>query len=327
MAASRRSLLVAFGMAPAALLFSRAARAAFPERTIKLIVPFAAGGNADTVARLTGEGMGALLGQTIIIENRAGAGGSIGAEMVAHAEPDGYTLLTGSNGPLTVNPFVQPKLGYDPLADFTPIGLTSLVAHALAVHPLVEAKTVQELVALSHKQQVGIGTAGVGSATHLTLARFNAATGAKFLHVPYRGGGALLPDLIGGNIQGAMTEFSTVLPLHEGGKARILATAAAQRSKRAPEVPTMSEAGVKDFTAASYVGILAPAKTAEAAVAALEQALAKALSEPAMIGKFEQLGAEMASRELMTSKGFAAFLKAEYMRAGEAAELAGIKKG
>jgi tripartite-type tricarboxylate transporter receptor subunit TctC len=324
---SRRTLVTALAAAPATALLPRFARAAYPDHPIRLIVPFAAGGNADTVARLAGDGMAALLGQPVVVENRAGAGGSIGAEAVARAEADGYTLLAGSNGPLTVNPFVQAKLSYDPLKDFTPIGLTSLVAHALTVHPSVTAKTLQDLIALSHKQQVGIGTAGVGSATHLTLARFNAVTGAKFLHVPYRGGGALLPDLIGGAIQGAMVEFSTVLPLHQSGKTRILATAAPKRSDLATDIPTMIEAGVKDFTAASYVGVLAPAKTPPDAVAALENALGKALTVPATVAKYKQLGTEMASAEQMTSKGFAAFLKAEYARSGEAAQLAGIKKG
>jgi tripartite-type tricarboxylate transporter receptor subunit TctC len=323
---SRRALIATLAATPAASLLARRAYAAYPERPVKLVVPFAAGGNADTVARLTGEGMSALLGQPIVIENRAGAGGSVGAEAVARADADGYTLLTGSNGPLTVNPFVQAKLGYEPLTDFMPIGLTSLAAHALAVHPSVEAKTLAELIALSQKQQVGIGTAGVGSATHLTLARFNAATGAKFVHVPYRGGGALVPDLVGGSIQGAMVEFSTVVELHKAGKTRILANGSAKRSPLAPDVPTMMESGVKDFTAASYVGILAPAKTPAATVATLESALGKALTVPATVAKFEKLGVEMASAELMTSKGFADFLRAEYARSREAAQLAGLKK-
>lgn len=323
---SRRALITALAAAPAATLLQRHAFAAYPDHPIRLIVPFAAGGNADTVARLTAEGMTAALGQPIIIENRAGAGGSIGAEAVARAEPDGYTLLAGSNGPLTVNPFVQPKLGYDPMTDFTPIGLTSLVPHALAVHPSVAAKTLEEVIALSHKEQIGIGTAGVGSATHLTLARFNAATGAKLVHVPYRGGGAVLPDLISGAIQGGMVEFSTALPLHKSGKTRILATAAEKRSDLAADVPTMIEAGVKNFTAASYVGLLVPTKTPAEALGALEKALGKSLTDSTRAARFKQLGTEVANAELMTSKGFAAFLKAEYQRSGEAAQLAGIKK-
>src|SRR4029079_16492896 len=157
-----------------------------------------------------------------------GAGGSIGAEAVAHSAADGYTLLVGSNGPLTVNPFVQAKLGYDPLKDFAPIALTSYVPHCIAVHPSVEAKTLGDMIALSKAKPVNIATSGVGSATHLTLERFNAATGAKLAHVPYRSGGQLLPDLLAGVVQGAMTEFSIALPQHKGGKTRIVGVAADQ---------------------------------------------------------------------------------------------------
>jgi tripartite-type tricarboxylate transporter receptor subunit TctC len=322
---SRRDLLLAAGAAPLLALAPRAARAAYPARPIRLVVPFAPGGNADIVGRLVGERMGEALGQPVVVENRAGAGGAIGAEFVARAAPDGYTLFVGSNGPLTVNPFVQAKLAYDPLKDFAPIGLTSLVPHAIIVNAAVPAKTLPELVALSKQQQVGVGTAGVGSATHLTLARFNAASGAQLVHVPYKGGGALLPDLVAGNIQGAMTEFSSALPHHRGGKARFVAVAADKRSPLAPDVPTMDEGGVKGFTAASYIGILAPAGTPAEVVAALQAALAKALASPAVLGRMRELGVEVASPELMTPAGFGAFIRQDYERSREAAQLAGIK--
>jgi len=320
----RRSLLQALGSAVALSPF--AAFAAFPERVIRLIVPFAPGGNADIVARLVAERMAEALGQPMVVENRAGAGGSIGAEQVARAAPDGYTLLTGSNGPLTVNPFVQAKLGYDPLKDFAPVGLTSFVPHAIIVNAALPARTLQELVALSKQQQVGVGTAGVGSATHLTLERFNAQTGAKLLHVPYRGGGALLPDLVAGTIQGAMTEFSSALPHHRGGKARFVAIASAKRSALAGEVATMIESGVKDFTAASYIGILAPAATPSEAIVRLQAALASALSAPKVLDRLRELGVEVAPPELMTAAGFGAFIRQEFERSREAAQLAGLKK-
>jgi tripartite-type tricarboxylate transporter receptor subunit TctC len=322
---SRRDLLLAAGAAPLLALAPRAARAAYPERPIRLVVPFAPGGNADIVGRLVGERVGEALGQPVVVENRAGAGGAIGAEYVARAAPDGYTLFVGSNGPLTVNPFVQAKLAYDPLKDFAPIGLTSLVPHAIIVNAALPAKTLPELVALSKQRQVGVGTAGVGSATHLTLARFNAASGAQLVHVPYKGGGALLPDLVAGNIQGAMTEFSSALPHHRSGKARFVAVAADKRSPLAPDVPTMDEGGVKGFTAASYIGILAPAGTPAEVVAALQAALAKALASPAVLGRMRELGVEVASPELMTPAGFGAFIRQDYERSREAAQLAGIK--
>lgn len=319
---SRRTLIAALGAAPTVL--SRRAFAAYPEHPLRMVVPFAAGGNADIVARIVGAPMSAVLGQPIVIDNRAGAGGSIGAEAVARAEPDGHTLLVGSNGPLTVNPFVQANLGYDPLKDFAPIALTSYVPHAIIVHPAVEAKTVAELVALSQRTSISIGTSGVGSATHLTLERFNAQTGAKLAHIPYRSGGALLPDLIAGNIQAAMTEFSTAAPRHRAGQGRILAIAAAQRSELAPEVPTMIEGGVKDFTASSFIGILAPARTPPAIIGQLQAAVASALGAGPTVEKLRELGAELATAEQMTPAGFRAFIQADFDRSRDAAKLAGL---
>jgi tripartite-type tricarboxylate transporter receptor subunit TctC len=245
---------------------------------------------------------------------------------VARAAPDGYTLLVGSNGPLSVNPYVQAKLGYDPLKDFAPIGMASITAHALVVNAGVPARTVSELVALSKKQQVSVGTSGVGSATHLTLARFNAATGADLVHVPYKSGGALLPDLVAGVIQGAMTEFSSALPHHRSGKARFIAIASPARSPQAPGVPTMIESGVKDFTAGSFIGILAPHGTPAEVIARLQSGLATGLAVPKITDRMRELGQDIASAEARTATGFAAFLKQDYERAGEAAKLAGLKK-
>src|SRR5947209_19793366 len=257
---TRRALLTTLAAAPFVSTLPRSAFASYPDKPIRLIVPFAAGGNADFVARLCAEGMKETLGQPILVEYRTGAGGSLGADMAAHSPADGYTLFTGSNGPLTVNPFVQAKLGYDPVRDFVAIGLANLAPHCLVVHEAVAAKNLQELIALSKSKSVNVGTSGAGSATHMTLARFNAATGANITHVPYRGGGALIPDLLSGAITGAMTELSTALP-HVGGKVRVLGVAWSKRSPQMPDVPTMIEQGVTDFTAASYVGIVAPAAT------------------------------------------------------------------
>jgi tripartite-type tricarboxylate transporter receptor subunit TctC len=322
---SRRTLIATLGALPAAALLPRQAFAAYPDRPIHLIVPFAAGGNADIVGRLVGDQMSKALGQTVVVENRGGSGGGIGAQMVAHAEPDGYTLLVGSNGPLTVNPFVHAKLGYDPLKDFVAVALTSYVPHALILANKTTVKTIAEFIALSKKGALTIATSGVGSASHMTLERFKHATGANITHVPYRGGGAMMPDLISGTVNGAMTEFSTALQLHKGGKAHMIAVAAAHRSKLAPDIPTFDESGVKGFTAQSYIGIVAPAKTPAAIVAQLQKAVEKGLTpgNPAterLIG----LGAEIATPEQMTSKGFAAFIRTDYENMREAAKLAGI---
>jgi tripartite-type tricarboxylate transporter receptor subunit TctC len=321
---TRRRLVTTLVATPFASGLPRAAFAAYPEKPIKLIVPFAPGGNADFVARLCGEGMRASLGQPFVVENRAGAGGSLGAELAAKAAPDGYTLFLGSNGPLTVNPFVQAKLPYDPLHDFVAIGLANLAPHCIAVHESVRARTLAELIALSKTEPVNIGTSGAGSATHMTVMRFNAATGAKLEHVPYRGGGAIVPDLLAGNTTGAMTELSTVLPHIGSGKIRVLAVASAKRAPKAPDVPTMIEQSVPDFTAASYVGILAPAKTPADIVKALETALIKALNDTAVQEKFLNTGAELVTDNLMTSAGFGDFIKREFDLTREAAKLAGL---
>ena len=324
MSISRRTLIATLGLSTAANLLPRAAYAAYPDRPIHLIVPFAPGGNADIVGRIVGEQMSQALGQPVVIDNRGGAGGSIGAELVARATPDGYMLLVGSNGPLTVNPFVQAKLGYDPLKDFAAVALTSYVPHVIIVNEKLEAKTLQDFIALSKKSPISIATSGVGSASHMTLERFKAATGAKLTHIPYKSGGQLMPDLIGGNIQAAMTEFSTALPQHKGGKARIIAVASAQRSKLAPAITTFIEGGVKGFTAASYIGIVAPAATPPAIIAQLQKAVEGGLKNGPAPDKLRAMGSEIATPEEMTSKGFAAYINTEYEHMREAAKLAGI---
>ena len=324
MSVSRRTILGLLGAAPAAALLSRPAFAAYPERAIHLIVPFAAGGNADIVGRLVGDVISKGVGQPVVVENRGGAGGAIGAELVARAAPDGYTLLVGSNGPLTVNPFVQAKLGYDPLKDFAPIALTSYVPHALILTNSVAAKSVAELVALSKQAPITVATSGIGSATHMTLERFKEATGAAITHVPYRGGGALLPDVIGGSIQGAMTEFSTALPLHKAGQAHILAIAAKQRSKLAPDIATFDEMGVKGFLAQSYIGILGPAKLPPDIVTRLQKAVADGLAGGTAAERLVGLGSEIATPEQLTPQGFAEFLRVDYDDMRAAAKLANI---
>jgi tripartite-type tricarboxylate transporter receptor subunit TctC len=327
MTVSRRTLIASIAAMPATTLMpGRLFAADYPDRPIHLIVPFAAGGNADIVGRIAGDLIGKGLNQTVVVEDRAGAGGGIGAEYVAHAGPDGYTLLVGSNGPLTVNPFLHTHLGYDPLVDFVAIALTSYVPHALIMSNKVEVKTLQDVIAMSKKTPVTVATSGVGSATHMTLERLKAATGANFTHVPYRGGGALLPDLIGGSIDAALTEFSTALPLHKSGKAHIVAVASAHRSALAADIPTFEESGVKGFTAQSYIGIVAPAKTPPDIVEKLQNAVQKGLAPGSPAAqRLVALGSEIATSEQMTSKGFAAFIRTDYQAMAAAAKLAGIK--
>ena len=197
--------------------------------------------------------------------------------------------------------------------------------HALILSNKIEAKTMGELITRSKTAAVTVGTSGVGSATHMTLERLKAATGANLTHVPYRGGGALMPDLISGTIDGAMTEFSTALPMHNANQAHIIAIAAAHRSKLAPDIPTFDESGVKGFIAQSYIGVVAPVKTPAEAVDKLQQAIAAGLSPGSPAAeRLVSLGSEVASAEQMTSRGFADFIRADYESMRDAAKLAGI---
>lgn len=325
---SRRELTTMFwaGVASAPLaLMPRMAKAAYPDRAVRLVVPFAAGGNADIQGRIIAEQMQKLLNRPVVIENRGGAGGGIGAEVVARSAPDGYTLLVGSNGPMTVNPILQ-KTSYDTFRDFAPVALTSYVPHVLILHPKVAAASVAELVALSKAEALNIGMAGIGSATHMTLERFKAATGAQITAVPYRSGGALAPDLIGGAIHGAFTEFSTGLPLHKEGLGKIIAIAADNRHPDAPGIPTMIE-GNANVTAESFIGVLAPAATPKDILVTLEQTIVRGMSENAAVVRVRGLGAIVASPERLSAKGLADYLKMDYERTLAAAKGAGLDKG
>ena len=316
--------------AGAALLAAGKARAqaAWPDRPIRVIVPFAAGGNADIIGRVLQPRLQERLGQPVVVENRPGAGGSIGAEAVARARPDGYTLLIGSNGPLSVNPVVQARLPYDAAKDFAPIAMAMQVPHCLVVQANAPYRTVAEVVAASRAaggEGIGIGTAGVASATHLSLESFKAATGARLLHIPYRGGGAAVPDFIAGNLPMLFTEFSTALPLQRDGKARIIAVASAARLPALPDVPTMIEQGVADFTAGSYVGLLATAGTPPEAMRALGAAMAAIVAEPEFRSRMQGMGGEAASGALATPEGFATFIATDLTRSRAAARAADIK--
>jgi tripartite-type tricarboxylate transporter receptor subunit TctC len=328
MTPSRRKFVAALAaLAAVGLPLQAAWSQGYPDRAIKLIVPFAAGGNADINGRIVADIVQRSLGQPAVVENRAGAGGGVGAEFAARATPDGYTLLVGSNGPLTVNPFVNANVTYDPLADFAPVAMVSYVPHVVIVSNKLGLGTIGDLIALSKKRPVTLATSGFGSATHMTVERFKQATGADITHVPYKSGGSLLPDVISGNIDGAMTEMSTAMELHKGGQARILGVAGASRSKLAPDIPTFDEQGVKGFLARSFIGIVAPAKTPPEIVGKLQAAIAAGLAPGSPSAeKIAGAGSELASPEQMTPAGFATFIKADYEDMRTAAKLAGIDK-
>jgi len=299
----------------------------YPDRPIRLIVPFAAGGNADLNGRVVADVVQRALGQPAVVENRAGAGGGVGAEYVARAEPDGYTLLVGSNGPLTINPIINPNVSYDPLKDFAPVALVSYVPHVLIVSNKLGVKSIPDLVALSKTRPINLATSGVGSASHMTLERFKQATGAQIAHVPYKSGGSLLPDVISGNVDGAMTELSTAVELHKGGQAHIVGVAGASRSKSAPDIPTFDEQGVKGFLARSFIGIVAPAKVPAEALAKLQAAIAAGVGAGTeAAAKLVATGSEIATPEQMTPAGFADFIKRDLEDMRAAAKLAGLGK-
>jgi tripartite-type tricarboxylate transporter receptor subunit TctC len=311
--------------APVALAPVPGSAQGYPDHAIRLIVPFAAGGNADINGRIVAEIVHKALGQPVVVENRAGAGGGVGAEVVAKSAPDGYTLLVGSNGPLTVNPFVNANISYDSLKDFAPVALVSYVPHVLIVANKLEVKSVADLLALAKKRPLNIATSGVGSATHMTLARFKEATGADITHVPYKSGGSLLPDVINGSVDGAMTELSTAVEQHKAGKAFIIGVAGAGRSKHAPDIPTFDEQGVKGFVARSFIGVLAPAGTPAEIIGKLQGAIAAGLAPGApMAEKLAATGGEIASAEQMTPAGFASFIARDYEDMRTAAKSAGL---
>lgn len=322
---TRRILLKTIPAVSCMHLAGTALAAGYPDRPVKVIVPFSPGGNADLVGRVLTARMAQTVGQALVIENRAGSGGGLGAEAVAKSTPDGYTLLIGSNGPLTVNPVLQSKLRYDVFKDLAPIALAGEVPHALVVSNALPAKTLPELLALARNKPLSVATSGVGSATHLSLERLNAQAGVKLEHIPYKGGSTPVGDLIGGTLDAVMMELSAALPLHQSGKARLLAVSSMQRSRTAPDVHTFHEDGVKGFVASSYVGLLAPANTPPAVMTRLQQAAAEALSHPSVLDKLVPLGFEASTAAQRTPAGFASFLKTEYERAAQIVKAAGIK--
>ena len=311
---------------PALALLSRPARAAFPDRPVRIIVPFAAGTSSDFQARMIGERMAPLLRQPVIVENRAGAGGVVGADAVAKAAPDGYTLLLGSNGPLTNAPVLQARLPYDPERDFAAVAMMSRSPVTLSVRADSPFRTVADVLAAARAKpgDLSIGSSGQGSATHFLIEQVMAAAGIRLTHVPYRGSSQSVPDLIAGNIPLVMAEISTILPLWQSGRARILAMSSAGRMPIAPDIPTLIEQGL-NLTGGSWAGLVTAAGAPPEAVAALAAAVQAGLREPAYRARQAELGAEIVAEAEQTPAGFAAWLQRERAEIRRIAERAGIK--
>ena len=325
-ATGRRALL---GTGAVLALARPAAAAAqwVPDRPVRIVVPFAAGTSSDVQARLVAERMQAVLGQPVVVENRAGAGGTLGADAVAKARPDGHTLLLGSNGPLTNNPVLQARMPYDAAADFAPIALLTRSPLTLTVRAESPLRSVAEAVAAAKARpgELSIGSSGQGSATHFLIEQFMAAAGIRLTHVPYRGSSVSVPDLIAGNIALVMAEISTVLPTWHAGRTRILATTGPTRSPLAPEVPTLIESGYPGLVGGSWAALMAPAGTPEPVIATLHRAAMAALADPQYRERQQEVGAQLSEEAVRTPAGLAAWLAEERARIRATAERAGIR--
>lgn len=254
------------------------AAANYPNRPIKIIVCVPAGGGVDSVTRIVAKGMEKELGQPIVVENRAGAGGNIGADVVYHSDPDGYTLLAAQPSPLTVNPLLYKHMNFDP-TKFEPVTIMSSVPNVLLVRPKFPAKTAKEFIAYAKANpgKINYGSQGIGTTSHLTAALFEHVTGTKLVHVPFKGTAPALNALIGGHIDMIFMELAKALRLHQSGRARILAVATLKRIPNLPDIPTLDEIGVKGFQSGTWNAIVAPPKTPAAIIAKLNKAANKVL--------------------------------------------------
>ncbi len=293
---SRGAVLAALGtlLAALGLLFAVPAAAEYPDRPIRLVVPFPAGGGADNLARTIMPRVAQELGTTIVIDNRPGAGGNVGAEFVARAAPDGYTLLYGTNGTHAINRSLYAALSFDPVRDFAPVSRMTQIAALLVVYPGLPARSVAELIdyAKANPGRVFFASAGNGTTSHLAGELFKTMAGIDIVHVPYRGGALAATDLMGGQVSMMIDVMPNVLPLATGGKLKGLAVTTLARVPAAPEFPTIAESGVPGFEVSAWDGILAPAGTPVAVIDRLNAAIRVALADPqvraALIGRGAQ---------------------------------------
>ena len=320
---NRRDVLaaIAAGMAlPGPLL----AQGAWPHKPIRYIVPFAPGGTTDILARVVGEKLGAALCQTIVVDNRPGQGSSAGAAELARAAPDGYTIGGGTISSHAINASLYDKLSYDPVTSFAPITLYATQPNVLLLHPSVPAATLAEFIALlkADPDKYSFGSAGIGTSQHISGELFKTMAGVKMQHVPYRGSGQMIPELLGGTLQVAVDNIATALPHMKAGKLRPLAVTTAQRSGVAPDVPTMAESGLAGYELSSWQAVFAPAGTPPAIVERLYTEIAKILKLPDVSKRLADLGLDLSG---MPPAQLAALVKAEVPRLGKVVRDSGAK--
>jgi tripartite-type tricarboxylate transporter receptor subunit TctC len=292
-----------------------------PTKPIRMLVGFAPGGGTDTTARAMGHKMSELLGQQIIIDNRPGAAGNIATEITANATPDGYTILMGTIAALSINPALYKKLPFDPLKDVLPVSQAVDSTNILVVHPSVPAKNVAELIALGKAKPLNGGSSGVGGAGHLALELFNLQTGTKIVHVPYKGGGPSIIDLVAGNINLIFATAASAVPHMKSGKLRALGVTTAKRSALVPELPTIAEAGVKGFDANNWYGVLVPAKTPRPIINRLNKEINTVLKMPEVTKILFASGLDAAPT---TPEAFGAYIKSEKEKWEKVIKAAGL---
>jgi len=296
----------------------------YPTKPIRMIVGFAPGGGTDTTARAISAKLNDLLGQQVIIDNRPGAAGNIAADLVAHANPDGYTLLMGTIAALAINPSLYAKLPFDSIKDFAPIIQAVDSTNVLSLHPSVSANSVKELIALAKSKPLNYGSSGVGGTGHLAGELFNTMAGVKMSHVPYKGGGPAMIDLISGQVQLVFATAASAVPHIKSGKIKGIAVTTAKRSALMPNIPTISEAGLPGFDANNWYGLVAPAKTPRAIIDRLNREVTKVL---AMHDVKEFLFNQGLDPAAGTPEKFGAYIKSEMAKWAKVIKASGAKAG
>ena len=295
----------------------------YPSKPVRVIVPLAAAGTGDTLARVVSEEMAKILGQPFLVENRPGSGGIIGTELVAKAAPDGYTLLSASPSHV-IHPALRPKVGYDPIKDFEPITVIANTHQLIVGHPSVPASTVKELVAFAKANpgKLNYGSAGTGSATHLNMEMFKTMTGTFITHIPYRGSTQSRQDLVAGEVQLSVDGLLPTMPLIKAGKLKAFGLTSNRRSSVAPEIPTLAEAGVTGYASDTWYGIVAPGGTPNPVIATLHAAAIKAINTPSVRDRLTKQGAELVGN---TPAEFRALLERELRLWSEVVKDSGAK--